>query len=103
MTGWTGLNSSWTGRNHDTGPRPPHFDGVITCRVLEVEPPVRLAYPWSATGVDTTVRWTLTPVDGGVHLRLEQSGLPAREANFQGAVSAWTGFLAGLEVVVDRL
>ncbi|MGE0712120.1 MAG: SRPBCC domain-containing protein [Planctomycetota bacterium] len=80
-----------------TTPRPPHFDGVIACRVLEVVPLARLTYTWSAVGVDTVVSYTLTPVAAGTLLRLEQQGLPSKEANFQGAVYAWTRFLDGLE------
>ncbi len=49
-------------------------------------------------GLETVVRWTLTPADGGTHLRMEQSGFgPDREANYKGAKYGWQSFFNGLE------
>jgi uncharacterized protein YndB with AHSA1/START domain len=43
----------------------PHWNGVVDCEVLAVEPNQRLAYGWNAwgegaTGIKTVVTWTLT-------------------------------------------
>src|SRR5579859_2518483 len=44
----------------------PHWDGIIACEVLAVEPNQRLAYSWNALGLVSTVTWTLTPTPDGV-------------------------------------
>jgi uncharacterized protein YndB with AHSA1/START domain len=88
----------------------PHWNGVVDCEVLAVEPHHRLAYSWSASGeeaadgIRTVVTWTLTPVSGGVLLRMEQSGFrPQDENNYQGANYGWQRYLGGLERVVAGL
>ncbi|MFO7178659.1 MAG: SRPBCC domain-containing protein [Pseudomonadota bacterium] len=45
--------------------------GQVPCRVLEVEPERRFAYTFD----EWTITWTLSPVDGGTLLVLEQSGM----------------------------
>jgi uncharacterized protein YndB with AHSA1/START domain len=84
-----------------------HWNGVTDCEVLAVEPNVRLAYSWNAsgeeaaTGVRTVVTWTLTPAEGGTYVRMEQSGFrPQDEGNFQGAKYGWQKFIDGLDRVV---
>ena len=88
----------------------PHWNGVVDCEVLVVEPCARLSYSWNASGGEavgglrTVVTWTLTPVDGGTHVRMEQSGfLPEDDANYQGARYGWQRFVAGLERVAGGL
>jgi uncharacterized protein YndB with AHSA1/START domain len=87
-----------------------HWNGVTDCQVLIVEPNERLSYSWNASGEEaaaglkTVVTWTLTPVKGGVLLRMEQSGFRSEdEANYQGASYGWQRFVAGLEQVVAGL
>jgi uncharacterized protein YndB with AHSA1/START domain len=84
----------------------PHWNGVVDCEVLEVEPSRRLSYSWNASGdeaaggLKTVVTWTLTPTKGGVLVRMEQSGFrPEDAANYQGANYGWQRYLAGLERV----
>jgi uncharacterized protein YndB with AHSA1/START domain len=87
----------------------PHWNGVVDCQVLVVEPNARLSYSWNASGEEaeglkTVVTWTLTPTKGGTHVRMEQSGFrPEDEANFQGAGYGWQRFFAGLERVTAGL
>ncbi|HXP78111.1 MAG TPA: SRPBCC domain-containing protein [Stellaceae bacterium] len=88
----------------------PHWNGVVDCEVLIVEPNKRLSYSWNAsgdeaaTGLKTVVTWTLTPTKAGVLVRLEQSGFrPEEEASYQGARYGWQKFLGGLERVVAGL
>jgi uncharacterized protein YndB with AHSA1/START domain len=87
-----------------------HWNGVVDCEVLVVEPHERLAYSWNASGEEaagglkTVVTWTLTPTGGGTLVRMEQSGfLPEDEANYQGARYGWQRFVAGLELVAAAL
>ena len=88
----------------------PHWNGVVDCEVLVVEPCARLSYSWNASGDEaagglrTVVTWTLTPAHGGTDVRMEQSGFrPEDEANYQGAGYGWRRFVAGLERVAAGL
>jgi uncharacterized protein YndB with AHSA1/START domain len=91
-------------------PIPNMWNGVTDCEVLEVEPPVRLVYSWNASGAEadgglkTTVAWTLTPTDGGTHVRMEQSGFrPQDEGGFQSMGGGWPRIVGGLERVAGEL
>lgn len=77
---------------------------VVDCKVLIVDPPLRLSYTWtpSADGPQMVVLLTLTPADGGTHLRLEQSGIP-NERGMSWADYSWQNFLRGLEGVLAGL
>jgi uncharacterized protein YndB with AHSA1/START domain len=86
----------------------PNWNGVVDCEVLVVDPPQRLSYNWgvggSETGLQWVVLWTLTPADGGTHVRMEQSGFrPGQQANYQGAKYGWQKFIGNLERVVGGL
>jgi uncharacterized protein YndB with AHSA1/START domain len=88
----------------------PHWNGIVDCQVLVVEPHERLSYSWNASGEGaaggpkTVVTWTLTPTKGGVLVRMEQSGFrPEDEANYEGAGYGWRRFVAGLERVASGL
>ena len=88
----------------------PHWNGVVDCQVLIVEPHERLCYSWNASGEEaagglkTLVTWTLTPVTGGTQVRMEQSGFrPEEEANYQGATYGWQRYVGGLERVAAGL
>jgi len=56
----------------------PHWNGIVDCQVLVIEPNQRLSYSWNASGEEakgglkTIVTWTLTPTKGGVLVRIEQ-------------------------------
>jgi uncharacterized protein YndB with AHSA1/START domain len=52
----------------------PGFDGVVRCRVLELEPERRLSYSWAGGGIDTVVTWTLAPHGEGTAVKLVHSG-----------------------------
>jgi uncharacterized protein YndB with AHSA1/START domain len=88
----------------------PHWNGVLDCEVLAVEPGRRLAYSWNssgeeaATGVKTVVTWTLTPAGGGTLVRMEQSGFrPDQANNYRGAEYGWKRYFEGLERVLGGL
>ena len=70
----------------------PHWNGIVTGEVLAVEPMSRLVYKW----YDMTIVMTLTPEDGGVLLRMEQTGFDNDQA-YSGAKFGWTNFLGRLE------
>ena len=88
----------------------PHWNGVVDCEVLVVEPRERLSYSWNASGdeaaggLKTVVTWTLTPTTGGTQVRMEQSGFRTEdEAGYKGAGYGWQRFFAGLERVLAGL
>ena len=79
------------------------WDGVIDCKVLALDPLQRLAYSWRAFGHESTVEFTLTPADGGTHLRMEHSGFRANQrAAYQGAQYGWLRFIGDLGRLLDE-
>jgi uncharacterized protein YndB with AHSA1/START domain len=84
------------------------WDGIADCEVLVVEPLQRLSYNWGVgggeSGLQWVVQWTLTPAEGGTHVRMEQSGFsPHQQANYQGAKYGWQKFFDALERLVGGL
>ena len=80
------------------------WDGIIDCEVLVVEHLKRLSYTWSALGLDSVVLWTLTPAEGGTHVRMEHSGFGSdQNAAYNGARYGWQNFIGKLERVVAEL
>jgi uncharacterized protein YndB with AHSA1/START domain len=86
----------------------PNWNGVVDCEVLIVDPLRRLSYNWGVGGGDGglqwVVEWTLTPAEGGTHVRMEQSGFGSdQQAAYQGAKYGWQKFFGGLEQVLGGL
>ena len=82
----------------------PGWNGVIECEVMAVEPPSRLSYSWGTLGTKSAVTWTLTPTQGGTHLRMEQTGFRSeQDAAYKGATYGWRKFIGNLEQVVARI
>ena len=91
-------------------PPMPGWNGVTDYEVLSVVPNAELSYTWNASGAEaagglrTVVKWTLEAVDGGVLVRMEQSGFREQDQrNFMGAKYGWERNLGELERVVARL
>jgi uncharacterized protein YndB with AHSA1/START domain len=58
-----------------TTKRAPGFDGIVRCRVVEMTPPIRMVWTWTGGNIDTTVTFTLDPVDADhTRLRMHQVG-----------------------------
>lgn len=82
----------------------PDISVVIEGTVLAVEANKTLSYTWSAYGTETVVTFTLTPVEGGTLLRLEQAGFAAdNKAAIKGANAAWPLFLTELDKLLTRI
>jgi uncharacterized protein YndB with AHSA1/START domain len=53
----------------------PGFNGIVRCRVLELDPPARMVWSWAGGRIDTTVTFTLEPAGPDrTRLRLHQAG-----------------------------
>jgi uncharacterized protein YndB with AHSA1/START domain len=86
------------------------WNGVADCKVLVLEPPRRLAWSQCASGeqaadgLQSVVTWTLTPVAGGTHVRMEHTGFrPQDEAGYRAMGSGWPRVVASLERVAAGL
>jgi uncharacterized protein YndB with AHSA1/START domain len=69
----------------------PGWDGIVNCRILEIEAPKKISYTWVVGfGLDTVVTFTLTPTPSGTLLSLVQSGFkPDQKKNLGGARYGW--------------
>jgi uncharacterized protein YndB with AHSA1/START domain len=70
----------------------PGWDGIVNCRILEIEAHRKLSYTWVVgdMALDTVVTFTLTPTASGTRLSLVQSGFkPDQKQNFGGARYGW--------------
>jgi uncharacterized protein YndB with AHSA1/START domain len=68
----------------------PNWDGVVNCRMLEVDPQRKLRYAWTVPFLDTVVTFTLAPTASGTRLSVVQSGFkPEQKQEFGGARYGW--------------
>lgn len=76
------------------------WDGVVQCEVLLCEPPRLLRYSWKGgadsnpaygSRLDSVVTWTLTPVEGGTHLRMVHDGFvfPGNQLAYDAMGPGW--------------
>jgi uncharacterized protein YndB with AHSA1/START domain len=53
----------------------PGFDGIVRCRVIELDPPARMVWSWAGGRIDTTVTFTLEALTASrTRLRMHQVG-----------------------------
>ena len=82
----------------------PGWDGLVNCRVLEIEAPRTISYTWVVGDMDTIVTFTLTPTASGTRLSLVQSGFkPDQKQNFGGARYGWKMMSEKLVDVLSRI
>ncbi len=82
----------------------PGWDGIVNCRILEIESPRKLSYTWDVIGLHTVVTFTLTPTALGTHLTLVQSGFKAdQKKEFGGARYGWNMMGAKLVALLARI
>ena len=83
----------------------PGWDGIVNCRILEIEAHRKLSYTWVVGDMelDTVVTFTLTPTRAGTLLRMEQTGFrPDQKQAYGGAHAGWKQFFAKLDEVLAR-
>ena len=68
-------------------PRPPLYDGLVGCEVLEVDPPRLLTISWTGGPVDTVVTFRLVPLEPGrTRLELTHTGFSGLKAGVVRAI-----------------
>jgi uncharacterized protein YndB with AHSA1/START domain len=78
--------------------------GKVEGRVLAAEPYTTLSYSWGDHDLDTVVTWTLTPMQSGTRLRMEQTGFREGQPRYyHGAKAGWPRLLAALEGLLARM
>ena len=83
------------------------YDQTIDCKVTELDKPNKLAYTWTAPGVDgqpseILVTFTLSEGDGGTKLHLDLTGFkPDAKQERGGAKAGWQYMLSELENVLN--
>ena len=66
------------------------WDGIVQCRIAEIETHRKLSYDWGVGEMATVVTFTLTPTAQGTRLTLVHSGFkPDQKKNFGGARYGW--------------
>ncbi len=79
------------------------FDGIVYCRVLELEPCKKLVYSWKGgpekgkINLDTIVEWTLSEKDGGTEVLLKHTGFRDENLSIMGIMD--TGWLKNMKEV----
>lgn len=87
-------------------PPQPGWDGVVNCRLREVEARRKLSYTWVVGEIDTIVTFTLTPTSGGAGTRLSlvHSGFkPEQKQAFGGARYGWRMMVGRLVEALERI
>lgn len=85
-------------------PPQPGWDGVVNCRLREIEAQRKLSYAWVVGDIDTVVTFTLTPTASGTRLSLVQSGFkPDQKQAFGGARYGWKLMGSKLVEVLARI
>jgi uncharacterized protein YndB with AHSA1/START domain len=83
----------------------PGWDGVVHCRMVEIEPQRKLKYTWAVgdMSLDTIVTFTLTPTSTGTRLSLVQTGFkPEQKRESGGARYGWKSMGAKLTELLER-
>jgi uncharacterized protein YndB with AHSA1/START domain len=90
-----------------------NWDGMVYCKVLEVEPEKRLVYEWNGGSKDnpdyghlleSTVTWTLQPSpDGGTLLKLVHHGFQPDDFGFHAMSQGWKGKGAAISSALSEL
>jgi len=82
----------------------PDWDGVVRCRMLEVEPGRTLRWSWVVGDIDTVVTLTLEPTPTGTLLTVEQTGFREdQKRNLGGARYGWKMMGGRLEALLETI
>jgi uncharacterized protein YndB with AHSA1/START domain len=85
-------------------PPQPGWDGVVGCKLREIEVQRKLSWTWVAGDIDTVVTFTLAPTASGTRLSILQSGFrPEQKRNLGGARYGWRMMSERLVDVLARI
>jgi uncharacterized protein YndB with AHSA1/START domain len=75
--------------------------------IVEFDPPRLLVYTWVGNWHEnktlrTIVRWELTPVNNGTHVRVTHSGLAQEEVARKDYAGGWSGALVQLKEFAEK-
>lgn len=81
------------------------WDGHVRCEVLELDEPRRLVYSWAGGNLDSTLTFTLTPVDGGTRLRMVHDGFrsPQNDAGYAMMSNGWASIARRIDALARDL
>jgi uncharacterized protein YndB with AHSA1/START domain len=80
------------------------WDGVVQCRVAEIETHRKLSYDWGVGDMATVVTFTLAPTASGTRLSLVHSGFkPDQKKNWGGARYGWKMMGGKLVDLLERI
>lgn len=88
-----------------TEPRP-GFDGIVHCKITELDPPRRLAYTWRGGPLNTVLTFTLESIPDGTRVHVEHTGFEGLRAVMVSAIldAGWSKMYTDLlPAVLDRL
>ena len=92
-----------------TMPKPHHGVSVVRHdgEILEIDPPRLLVYTWFANfhkdpKSQSIVRWELTPIKAGTHVKLTHSGLASETAASKDYAAGWPGVLQELKLSTEK-
>jgi uncharacterized protein YndB with AHSA1/START domain len=84
------------------------YEGMVDCKVLEVNPFTKLSYSWNGKTKDgsrsfnSAVVWTLVPGENGTELQLSHNGFTQLE-DILTHTSGWESCLKRLEELIDSI
>jgi uncharacterized protein YndB with AHSA1/START domain len=84
----------------------PGWDGVVNCRMLEIEAHRKLRYTWVVgdMALNTVVTFSLTPTESGTRLSLVQSGFTQNQKQASGGARyGWKTMTTRLADLLARL
>jgi uncharacterized protein YndB with AHSA1/START domain len=75
------------------------FDGVISCQLLDLEPPRLIRFSWRSRPLDTTVTFRLAAEGAGTRLFIRHDGFAADDPEQQSVMrilgGGWKGHIVG--------
>jgi uncharacterized protein YndB with AHSA1/START domain len=89
------------------------WDGVVHCEVLQCDPPHLLRYSWKGgadsnpeygSRLNSEVTWTLTPVEGGTHVKMVHDGFifPGNRFAYEAMSPGWGGAMDAITRVTSE-
>lgn len=84
------------------------FDGIVYCKVLEINPPKKLSYTWKCgpgdgkITTDSLVVWTLAGNGPGTELLLEHTGFKETDLSMYAAVNeGWLKNIKKIDAIIN--